>query len=156
MIRWKGERIVMKISQIDRNFAIESKLQIDGIQFYDIECEPFCIYGVFKENGKYRRMPEECARNVSQGVYALHTCTSGGRVRFVTDSPYVAINAKMGSISRMSHISLNGSAGFDMYVRENGKEIYRGTFNTPYDITDGYESCIDFYDEPQKKMREIS
>ena len=40
-------------------------------------------------------MPKETAEKVNNGVLSLHTNTSGGRLRFITDSPYVAIVAKM-------------------------------------------------------------
>ena len=41
------------ISQIDRNFAVETSLDIDGIRFYDIEEEVFSLYGVTFENGVF-------------------------------------------------------------------------------------------------------
>lgn len=139
------------ISKIDRNFAVETSLNIDHIQFYDIQEEPFSLYGVFYENGIYRRLPEEIARSVSEGVYALHANTAGGRVKFITDSSYVAIQAKMPGIGRMPHFALTGSAGFDMYVGK--KEEYYGSFRPPYEMSDGYESVIHFAD---RKKREIT
>ena len=150
----------MNLAKIDPSFRIESKIERKGLRFFPIDQAPFCVYGVVKENGTYRRMPETVARSVSEGVYALHTHTAGGRVRFVTDSPYVAIHTKLGSIGRMSHFSLIGSAGFDLYSREEGKEIYRGSFFPPYDMTDGYESLVEFKDNsyatPERKRREIT
>ena len=148
------------ISTIDSNFKVKTALDREGLRFYNIEESPFRIYGVFKENGKYRRMPERTAKVISEGVYGLHTHTAGGRVRFVTDSPYVAIHAKFGSIGRMPHFTLVGSAGFDMYTRENGREIYSGSFVPPYRMKDGFEGIIEFKDDeyakPERKRREIT
>lgn len=148
------------IAKIDKNFNIETTIKQTGIRFYNIDEPPFCIYGVFKEKGMYRRIPEDVAEKVSEGVLLLSKNTAGGRVRFVTDSPYVAIYVKMGEFFRMSHFSLIGSAGLDMYVRENGKEIYSGTFQPPYDMSDSFESKIEFknniYEKPQRKIREIT
>lgn len=150
----------MNLADIDSNFKMETKIQREGLRFTSVEQPPFCIHGVFKENGTYRRMPEATANSISKGVALLHTHTVGGRVRFVTDSPYVAIHAKLGEIGRMSHFSLIGSAGFDMYSREGNKEIYRGSFFPPYDMTDGYEGLVEFKDNafaaPQRKRREIT
>ena len=60
----------------------------------------------------------------------------------------------------MSHFTLIGSAGFDIYVRENGKEIYSGSFMPPYGMTDSFEQLIEFknntYAAPQRKLREIT
>lgn len=139
------------ISQIDRNFAIQTTLGIDNIRFFDVREAPFSIHGVFFENGVYRRLPEAVAKTVSEGVYALHVHTAGGRVKFVTDSSFVAIKAVMPEIGKMQHFALAGSAGFDLYVGR--KEEYYGSFLPPYTITDGYESVIRF---DGSKLREIT
>lgn len=142
------------ISEIDKNFKIETKLDIKGIEFYDIQNEPFKIYGVEKLNGAYRRMPKEIAENVSEAVLSLHSHNAGGRVRFKTDSPYIAINAVYASVGKMSHFALSGSIGLDLYVTDdNGKEIYKKSFIPPFGITDGFESVIHFED---KKLRQIT
>ena len=139
------------ISKIDRNFAVETSLNIDHIRFYDIQDEPFSLYGVFYENGMYRRLPEAVAKSVSDGVYFLHVHTAGGRIKFVTDSSFVAIKARMSSIGKMPHFALTGSAGFDMYVGK--KEEYCGSFQPPFELSGGYESVIHFADS---RTREIT
>ena len=136
------------ISKVDSNFIIETNTDKKDINFHSIDDAPFKIYGVFKENGKYRRMPEEVAKTVSEGVYILHTNTAGGRVRFVTDSPYIVINASMDGLGKMSHFPLTGSAGFDMYVENR----YTKTFVPPFDISDGYESVFDFEDSKEREI----
>ena len=137
------------ISKIDSNFAIETKIDKEDIKFYKIDDAPFKIYGVFRENGKFRRMPEDVAKSVSEGVYALHSNTAGGRVRFVTDSPYIAIYAKMDGLGKMPHFTLTGSVGFDLYIDNN----YAKTFAPPLDIEDGYESIFEL---EKKELREIT
>ncbi len=137
------------IARIDKNFKVETKINKDDIKFYDIKSEPFKIYGVFYQSGKFRRMPEAVAEKVSDGVRRLHANTAGGRVRFKTDSKYVAINAKMPDLGKMPHFALTGSIGFDIY--ENDR--YMGTYIPPFNITDGYESIIEF---DEAEMREIT
>ena len=83
------------LSKIDRNFAVQTSLKVENIKFYDALEAPFSIYGVFYENGRYRRMPEQVAKTVSDAVYRLHSHTAGGRIKFTTDSTYVAIKAAM-------------------------------------------------------------
>lgn len=131
------------ISKIDKNLAVETNIVREGLEFLDVEEEPFRIYGVKMENGKFRRMPEKIAVTVSERVGWLHTNTAGGRVRFVTDSPYVAIKTACSPI-RYSHMPLTGTAGFDVYSEYEGKQRYEGTFIPPYNIETGYESVIDF------------
>ena len=137
------------ISKIDSNFTIQTNIEKKDIKFYNVDEPPFRVYGVFKENGKYRRMPENIARGVSEGVYVLHSNTAGGRVRFVTDSPYIAIYAKMDGLGKMPHFALTGSIGFDLYV----DNYYTNTFVPPFDIKDGYESIFEF---EKKEQREIT
>ena len=117
-------------------------MQIDNLKFYNIQEEPFSLYGVFFENGKYRRLPEQVAKCVGQGVYRLHTHTAGGRIKFITDSKFVAIKAIMADIEKVPHCALTGTAGFDLYVGKN--EEYYASFVPPFDISDGYESVVHF------------
>ena len=137
------------MAQIDRNFAVESTLGKDNIRFYSVEERPFRIYGVFKENGQYRRMPEQAAERVSNRVRVLHTKTAGGRVRFRTDSQYVAIRAEMMGITRISVMSHVGANGFDLYA--DGR--FMDAFMPPMDLKDGYESVVEL---EGKREREVT
>lgn len=136
------------IADIDKNFKVESKIDKEDIKFYDAESKPFQLYGIYKEEDRYRRMPEEVAKSVSEGVHFLHANTAGGRIRFVTDSSYIAINAKMSGIVRMSHFALTGIAAFDMYA----DGVYADTFIPPCDVEDGFECVIDFKDGRRREI----
>lgn len=138
------------IPKIDRNFHVESNLNLADVKFYDIQDEPFSLYGVFYENGLYRRMPEQIAKSVSPQVWQLHDNTAGGRVKFVTNSRYVAIRAIMPQIGKMPHFPLTGSAGFDLYAGR--KEEYVKTFTPPFAITDGFESVIRFDSRAKREI----
>ncbi len=136
------------ISRIDSNFAVETKIDKKDIKFHKSDESPFKVYGVFRENGKYRRMPESVAKSVSEGVYALHSNTAGGRVRFVTDSPYIAIHTKMDGLGKMPHFALTGSVGFDLYANNQ----YVKSFVPPFDIENGYESIVEFEESTQRQI----
>lgn len=137
------------IADIDKNFKVDTKINKEDIKFYDADSAPFKIYGIYKDGERYRRMPEEVAKSVSEGVHFLHANTAGGRIRFVTDSSYVAISAKMSGVERMSHFSVTGMVAFDMYA----DNMYAGTFIPPYDAEDGFEGVINLSDT---KKREIT
>ncbi|MBQ4510465.1 MAG: SGNH/GDSL hydrolase family protein [Clostridia bacterium] len=141
------------LDEIDQNFKIETNLNKTDIKFYSILNAPCKFYGLIYENNKFRRMPEKIAEGVSEGVKYLHTNTAGGRVRFKTDSSYIAISAKMSNIGKMDHFALTGSCGFDMYIKINGTEKFVTTFRPPFDITDSYESVFNFN---TNEMREIT
>lgn len=130
-----------KCIEVDPNFC-RANVTEDGMIFFDIETEPFKIYGVFKENGLYRRMPEEVARSVSDGVYNLHTNTAGGRVRFKTNSQKITVIAKFTDIVLRPHFAPTGRAGLDMYETVDGKERYSGTFIPVTGVCDGFKNTV--------------
>ena len=144
----------MKITDIDKNFKIETSLPFDDVQFYDCEEAPFKIYGLIKENGSFRRLPEEVARSVSDQVYFLHTHTAGGRIRFQTDSEYIAINVDMGPYELSSQGSATGGAGFDIYMTEDGEQEYLRTFIPPLHLDGRFESYVTFVE--RSGMKELT
>lgn len=110
-----------KIDEIDSNFSVSS---IDGydLVFRDARSLPFKIYGEAVESSTdspFCRLP--LLEGVNGGVNWLSWNTSGLKVRFCTDSPYIAIYAETGDACHMAHMTLAGSCGFDLY-RFNGKE----------------------------------
>ena len=131
----------LTISEIDKNFEVKCEDHKDT-RYFDVLDEPFSLYGVFYENGAYRRLPEAVAKDVSVGVHALHTHTAGGRIRFVTDSPYVSVLAKYTSVGKMPHFALTGSAGFDLYENTPSGEVYVKTFIPQFDISSTLDSTI--------------
>ncbi len=137
------------ISQIDKNFKIECAVGKTDVRYFSPLDYPFSLHGVFYENGQYRRMSEDVAKRVSERVHFLHANTAGGRVRFITNSPYVALYVKSPSLGKMPHFTFCGSAGFDLYV----KNEYTASFLPPMDATDGYQGLIEL---GGKKTREIT
>ena len=141
------------ITKIDKNFAVGDVVNKEGLAFYDMEQEPFRIYGVKKENGMFRRVPEELAKNVNEGVQVLHTNTAGGRVRFVTDSCRFAIHAEISQAGVYSHFPPTGSAGLDLYVKtEEEPEYYAFTFIPPHKVEEGFESERVLTDGRKKRL----
>ena len=137
----------MKITEIDKNFAVETNIKRDNVVFYNIDDEPFRIYGVYRDGDKYRRLPSEVAsQTVDDRVAALSMNTAGGRVRFVTDSPYVIVKVFSPAPDPVPHFALCGMAGVDMYVNFGDGERYRKTFLPPINFTDSFDGVYDFGD----------
>lgn len=118
------------IAELDTNFVVKCD-HVDGdTEFYDILQPPFRLYGLIPPNDEtplFHRMPRSIATSVSSGVAELNLHASGGRVRFVTDSPYITLSAELGSFGAMSHFAFSGSAGFDAYEKTNDSYRYLGT-----------------------------
>ena len=65
----------------------------EDVVFHDAREDCFRIYGLYEpySGGRYCRIPEEVAEATSAKVTKRNYNTSGGRIRFTTDSNYVAL-----------------------------------------------------------------
>ena len=146
------------IAQIDRNLQPDEVS--DGLCYYDVRRAPFRISGLWhpERPGRFRRLPEEVAKAMSDGAHFLHTNTSGGRVRFRTSSRIVAIRAEFPSLIVMPHQALGGSSCFDLYA--DGAYCrtflptvdYQGGFAPHFSAEGGYSAQIEL---PDAREREI-
>ena len=127
------------IARIDKNFVVDTKIDKTDVRFYNVNEAPFKVYGVYHTGQQFVRMDSEVAKNVSEGVFGLHNHCAGGRVRFKTNSSYIAIHAKIPNSGKMPHFALTGSTGFDLYCKHGKDERYLTTFVPPFDIAGGYE-----------------
>lgn len=143
-------------TEVDENFKVETNVEREGLKFFNPEKPPFKIYGVFREGDCLHRMPEETAKRVSEGVHYLHFNTAGGRVRFTTDSPYVAINAKLHRADPRTHFAHSGVAGFDIYAKTEGEQRYMGTLRPATHDDSSVEGIIELCRRGDKKLREIT
>ena len=132
----------MDIREIDQSFAVRTKLNETDMVFHHILEEPIALHGVWYEDAHFVRMPKAVAQMVNPGVASLRENSAGGRIRFVTDSPYIAIQVKYYSTQPMDHFTLCGVAGLDLYAKEEGGFSYAGTFRPPVELKDYYESIL--------------
>ncbi|MEA4832344.1 hypothetical protein SDC9_89374 [bioreactor metagenome] len=131
---------------VDQNLVVKSSTGLTDAVFYNVKAQPFGLYGLYEpySEGSFTRMPQSVSSTVNPGVEWGAHFTAGGRVRFSTDSPYIAIKAVIKSVSRFPHMPMTNSAGFDMYVDKGGDSRYVHTFVPPMDMTDGFESAYNF------------
>lgn len=126
-----------KIENIDKNFKSVA-VDEDGLIYHNCMQKPFSLYGFSTpcESGVFSRLPLSFAKcdDISKGVRRLMFNTSGGRVRFRTDSKVIAIKAEIGEPCHMNHISDTGSRGFDIYAAPAGSPediIFKKTIVSP-------------------------
>ncbi len=84
---------------------------------------PFKLAGFYWTDParQYNRLPWEPEQNIPTSVIWLGKHTSGGQIRFRTDSPRVLLRATLSNYGPMPHMPQTGSSGFDLYVGDNGK-----------------------------------
>ena len=115
----------MEIEKIDPNFIKRECDQLTDKACYCIPCEKFDLYGVLYDEDLHQfvRMDHIFANNVSEKVGYLATQTSGGRLRFSTDSSEIGISVTYPLLHPMSNMALTGSCGFALL--EKTGDIYK-------------------------------
>lgn len=142
----------MDIAKIDSNLKIETNVDRPGLTWLNAWEAPFRLYGLQEpqDGEQLRRMPSDIAQAVSSGVDTLNYCTAGGRIRFSTSSPYIAIHLVRGmDFGGMPHFPLTGSHAADLYLDRQDAEgnvhsDFIRTFLPPNDAhAPSYDSVID-------------
>lgn len=131
----------LRIDEIDKNLAVDKEIDKSGLNFFNMDDEPFVIYGGIKrgEDGRLYRLPRDVAKRTSPGVLGLCTNTAGGRVRFRTDSQRIAVIVKYFDINVMPHFAMTGSVGLDLYA----DNVFIGAFIPPIPMpSNAYESVV--------------
>lgn len=145
----------VEIGDIWKGYSTEGlNIQETNAKFYNIRTSPFKIYGLVDPMNTYNRLPRDVAVAIS-GDVALHAkASTGARVRFNTDSKYVGIRVKFAHhVLPYPHVTRLAETGFDIYVEEDGRDIYKASYYPPKDAFDGYEGIKYFTDN---KMRCIT
>ena len=151
---------------MDKGFVFKHLDIPADIAVYNARKDPFQICGLYRpeEPGIFRRMPTEVAQKVSKRVHLLHTNTAGARLRFATDSAYIAVGAVYPPMefpsARTAAFAAAGAFSFDLYadgkysrilwpqaLRQQGSVV-------SFDIPDGqYEAVCNL---GEKKLRQIT
>ncbi len=146
----------MNIATIDKNMASNAVINKDDVKFYPVSDGIFNIFGLYEPYGKrsFTRMPEEIADNVSPGVMHLNHISTGARIRFITNSKYVAVKAFFpdASFAKTAKSSLLSTTGMDLYVIENGIHEYYGSMIPPIEFENYYEQIIEFCDDSEREI----
>ena len=129
---------------IDKNMVVATTIGDAEVVWRDARSTPFALHGFHDplNTPYFCRVPSEVAKATSAGVDKLSREAAGGRVRFSTNSPYIAIRAKFLAVGRASHVNLLSCAGFDLYVDGQFGSRFVKPFSMPYDMVDTYEQIL--------------
>ena len=114
------------------------------VEWHDVRKEPFMLHGFYEPltEPHFRRAPDDVAFASSEGIGKSAKQSTGGRVRFSTDSEYVAIRAKFLDVGRASHLTLLNSAGFDLYIDGEFGSRFVKEFMMSYDMKDHCDQIL--------------
>lgn len=140
---------------IDKNMIVNSTIGDADVVWYDVRKAPFSLHGFHEPRSMpyFCRVPTDVAVATSVGVAKLSKESAGGRVRFSTNSPYIAIRAKLLVVGRSPHLTLISSAGFDLYMDGEFGSRFIKEFRMVYDMVDSYEQIVKLDGE---KMRSFT
>lgn len=144
----------MDISKLDKNFAAEKVNEGEGVLFPATD-KRFSLYGVFYDEAAegFLRMPNEVAKKTSDGVFQLNRQTSGGRLRFSTDSSFLRIYVKWNSLDDMNHMPLSGSSSFTLTETIKGQEKFVGILRSEHNSYEGFNAEIRLSAKKEDKVR---
>jgi hypothetical protein len=125
-----------RIEELDKNF-LSNETGKNETEYYNVLNGPFQIYGLPWNQVEmvFYRLPYELSSKLSENLRQLAGHTSGVRVRFVTDSPFVSVRAELTSGYDMSHMPRTGISGFDFYVGQSNNRRYVKTIMPEYGVT---------------------
>lgn len=140
---------MQRIENIDKNFSASVPV-FDGMKTYDILKPPFSLYGLKHDSEGFFRMDKSVADYVSPGVRGLNYNTSGGMLRFRTDSVRIILTATLPDVCLMNHMPLTGSSSFDIYCDGNfcgvfrapSTEEYKGTWSGELTLPEGEKDVL--------------
>ncbi|MBE6671604.1 MAG: hypothetical protein E7593_05315 [Ruminococcaceae bacterium] len=110
----KQAAAMVTVSSIASQYKVSDK---NGVTFNPLTCPYFEITGFpYLEQNKslYRLLLSDKSKYPS-GVASHADRTAGGRIRFRTDSDSMTITVKLGTTPTMSHMTVLGIAGIDIY-----------------------------------------
>ena len=108
------------------------------VRYTDIREAPFAIHGLYAPGTEpgLKRMPDSVGRTINETAARLYTNPSGGRVRFATDSRCIAVRMRVPYVTHRTIMPLLTSVGVDVYVREDGRDVYQTSIRPPCDASD--------------------
>lgn len=134
----------MLVKELIPSYPENTTIDRGEIIWLNVKQKPFTLYGLCTplDGTPYHRMPREVAKNTNAAVAELNENTSGGRVRFSTDSPYIALRSEGNSFHYFAHMSNLTRLGYDIYKDTENSSIFSGSFMPSEKYTPFYESRL--------------
>lgn len=149
------------ITTIDKNLG-GAEVTYEGITFYHVKDEPFQIYGLYKpyDNEDFKRMPHDIAAKMNNSLKALYKNTSGGRIRFRTDSTKILLRSILPNRAASLKTPKTGVYCFDLYADGRYQNVFmpgmmRGIQQQDDSITKPENTYDAVTKIGEKKMRDI-
>ena len=142
--------------EFDKNVIVNASIGNENVDMFSVRRDPFQLFGLFEpqdsSKDRFERMPYTVAKSISDGVAIQSYEPAGAKVRFSTDSDFVAIRVENGWLTRRPHFTDIEAGGFDLYEDTDDGSILHGVFIPPVGCTEGFESIIRFPDSKKRYL----
>jgi lysophospholipase L1-like esterase len=141
-----------EMHQYDHNMDINT-IDENGIKWFNAANKPFEVSGLnwFESEKLYQRFPSDLDLPLTDAVSNLSLCSTGGQVRFRTNSIRLQLKVKLlHPRGRMDHMPSSGEGGLDLYIGEPGSERYISTARSEVNLNE-FECLI--LEAPTSLMR---
>ena len=138
---------------LDKNLSSQAEIDRDCV-FHDCREKPFDLYGLYepKTYSSFARVPDHITEKLPIGMQFFAKDTAGGRVRFTTNSKYVAISVTQ-PVRYLRNMCYCGSSGFDIYIDGEKTSKFYKSFIPPFNHDGTWQGIIYF---PNRKMRSLT
>lgn len=112
---------------VDRNFAVKAGDDVDVV-WHDPATKPFQLGGFpfFEEDRVFCRLPLKPPVPLPGSVRTLSWCTSGGQVRFRTDSDRILIRVVLIPTAPLRNVGRTAQSSFDLLRGEPYRKRFAG------------------------------
>ncbi len=123
------------------------------MNYFNSKNEPFVTTGFhwLAQEGLYYRLPKDKLNSFNEGISWLGTNTSGGILRFKTDSGSLSLRCQLAKVHHMPHMPSSGHSGLDFYLGSGCNKTFHAIAMPP-EGTASFESRI--LDGAERKLRE--
>lgn len=143
------------IEKIDR-YMRRAKIDPENLKWIDprtgSNMEIRGLYWFNKEK-RYHRFPLSMENKIRESVVQLASCTSGGQLRFRTDSSRIVISATNTNSSGSATMTETAKRGFDLYTGAPGKEVF---WNSALPVAGEKSYAAGVFTHKERKMRDFT
>lgn len=164
----------MKVEEMDINLAKNKYENNDDLTFLSVKEPPFSLYGIFYEEnrkilqglkdgeeryGAFARIPYDVAKNLNYTYDVMSSTTSGGRIKFSTNSNVIGVKVQWQYLVSMAMTTTIANSGFTLLEEtDDGRKFIRSFRPDPSDPSSqfGFLETVDIrtnFNDKQTKMR---
>ena len=131
----------MVVEKSNGKTGLNDRLKLKDIVWLEAKNPVFKTYGVIYDESekRYTRIKSNVLDSFDSVFKTLNANTAGGRIRFKTDSPYIALYVKQENNIQLNMMTLCAQSGFDIYK----EDFFFGTYLPKTNAKNGFCDVVE-------------